>query len=252
MISQRPVAVSPAVGMMQHEWEQRAAEDARFYICTDVPADDASFFASGARDYDRHVRPFLCARAFDPRGKTALEIGCGVGRMTTAFSEEFGEAVGIDVSAEMVKKAQARGVPRARYLLGSGCDLSGVADASVDFVFSYIVFQHIPEKAVILRYFAEAARVLRPGGLFRFHVNGLPYLEVGGVLLEGYLSASPALPPILRNHVPFVRRRRLDTWWGHPVSMREARVVCTRGGLQITDVQGRWTEEMWVSGRKRP
>ena len=250
MSGQRPITASSAAGAMQQEWEQRARENARFYICTDVPSDDASFFASGAQDYDRHVRPFLQAQAFDPQGKTALEIGCGMGRMTAVFAQEFGEVVGIDVSPEMVQKARARGVPGARYLLGSGCDLAGVADSSVDFVFSYIVFQHIPEEAMILRYFEEAGRVLRPGGLFRLHVNGLPHVDIGGILLEGYLSASPRLPAILRGRIPFIRRRRLSTWLGHPAPLSGVRAVCKGSGLEITEVTGKWTAEMWVSGRR--
>ncbi|HMD30961.1 MAG TPA: class I SAM-dependent methyltransferase, partial [Candidatus Acidoferrales bacterium] len=183
--------------------------------------------------------------------KTALEIGCGVGRMTAAFAQEFGEVIGIDVSPEMVKKARARELPGARFLVGSGCDLSGVEDRSADFAFSYIVFQHIPEKAVILRYFEEAARVLRPGGLFRFHVNGLPHVELGSLLIEGYLSTSPRIPRLLHNKIPLARRRRLDSWWGHPVSLRSIRATCARSGLEIAAVTGRWTAEMWVGGRKR-
>jgi SAM-dependent methyltransferase len=50
--------------------------------------------------------------------------------------------------------------------------LGGFAEASLDFVYSYIVFQHIPEVGPIAAYASEAARVLRPGGLFRFQVDG--------------------------------------------------------------------------------
>ncbi len=39
-------------------------------------------------------------------------------------------------------------------------------------MFSYIVFQHIPDRAPVRRYVEEAARVLKPGGLFRFQVDG--------------------------------------------------------------------------------
>jgi hypothetical protein len=36
------------------------------------------------------------------------------------------------------------------------------------------VFQHIPDRRITLGYFEEIGRVLRPGGMFRVHVNGLP------------------------------------------------------------------------------
>ena len=50
--------------------------------------------------------------------------------------------------------------------------LSEFADASLDLVYSFIVFQHIPDRAPIRRYVEEAARVLKPDGLLRFQVDG--------------------------------------------------------------------------------
>ena len=55
---------------------------------------------------------------------------------------------------------------------GSGFDLRPLPDACFDLVFSYIVFQHIPSAAVIRSYVREAGRVLKPGGAFKFQVNG--------------------------------------------------------------------------------
>ena len=48
-----------------------------------------------------------------------------------------------------------------------------------DFTFSFVVFQHIPSKAMIENYVRETARVLRPGGLFKFQLQGDPS-AVGG------------------------------------------------------------------------
>jgi SAM-dependent methyltransferase len=247
-----PEAAQPqnAVEQMRADWNARAQENARFYICTDVPADEASFFASGRDDYDRFVRPFLLKVGFDPRGKRALEIGCGIGRMTRRFAQEFDEVLGIDISEEMVARAQSFGVPRARFEVCSGGDLQIVPDASVDFVFSYIVFQHIPKREIILGYVEEIGRVLRPGGIFRFHVNGLPYARVGGTLLEGYISRSPKLRRVGLRALPFVRRVRPGTWMGHPVSVSDVRSAARRGDLRLTEVTGRWTAHMWVGGKK--
>ncbi len=43
-----------------------------------------------------------------------------------------------------------------------------------DFAFSFIVFQHIPSRAVIENYVREAHRLLRPGALFKFQVTDCP------------------------------------------------------------------------------
>ena len=41
-----------------------------------------------------------------------------------------------------------------------------------DFAFSTIVFQHIPSRDVIYNYVREVNRLLRPGALFKFQVQG--------------------------------------------------------------------------------
>jgi hypothetical protein len=49
-----------------------------------------------------------------------------------------------------------------------------LGDIQFDFAFSYIVFQHIPSREVIYNYAREVNRLLRPGGLFKFQVQGAP------------------------------------------------------------------------------
>ena len=43
-----------------------------------------------------------------------------------------------------------------------------------DFAFSVIVFQHIPSREIIENYVREVHRMLRPGALFKFQVQGSP------------------------------------------------------------------------------
>lgn len=237
---------------MRHDWDERARENARYYICTDIPTDEESFFASGAEDYDRLVRPFLAQHGLNPAQKVALEIGCGIGRMTRCFAQEFAEVIGLDISPEMIEKAKSFHWPSTRFLVGTGRDLSGVAGESIDFTFSYIVLQHIPDRNIILNYIREIARVLRPGGLFRIHMYGVPYVRVGGAVLEGYVSHSPRLRKFGLRNLPFLRRRRAGTWIGHPISLTEIRRALRVTPLEILNVTGRWTQSMWVLGRKAP
>ena len=236
---------------MRKDWDDRARKNARFYICTDIPSGDEEFFASGRADFEQLILPSLASHGFDPSGKVALEIGCGIGRMTRWAAERFEEVIGMDVSEEMVKIARQYGWPGARFVKGSGSDLVGIADASIDFVYSYIVFQHIPDRSVILGYIGEIGRVLRPAGLYCIHVNGLPYLRIGEVLLEGYVSHSPRLRRLGLRALPFLRRRRLGTWSGHPVSVGDIEKTSGRVKLEVLKVRGRWTDDMWVIGRKK-
>jgi SAM-dependent methyltransferase len=235
---------------MRHDWDERARENARYYICTDLPADEQGFFASGSEDYDRLVRPFLAQQGLNPAQKVALEIGCGIGRMTWCFAQEFAEVIGLDISPEMIEKARSFHWPSARFMVGTGMDLDGIESESIHFVFSYIVLQHIPDRNIILNYIREIARVLRPGGLFRIHMYGAPYLQVGHTLLMGYVSQSPRLQRFGLRKLPFLRRHRAGTWIGHPISLLDIRRVLRTVPLEILSVTGRWTESMWVLGRK--
>ncbi len=82
-------------------------------------------------------------------------------------------AHGVDISPVMIEKSKiySADTPNVRTALTNGT-FAYLADASLDFVFSFIVFQHIPDRAPIRRYVEEAARVLKPGGVFRFQLDG--------------------------------------------------------------------------------
>ena len=103
-----------------------------------------------------------------------LEIGCGIGGMTEYLAQVFGEVYGVDVSGEMIRIAKNRLQQVSNVWLkeGSGKDLAEYNDGIFDFVFSFIVFQHIPCRQVILDYIGEAHRVLKPGGIFKFQLQG--------------------------------------------------------------------------------
>ena len=54
----------------------------------------------------------------------------------------------------------------------SGSDISFVKDNYIDFCYSFIVFQHVPDKIIVENYIREVSRVLKPQGIFRFQVRG--------------------------------------------------------------------------------
>jgi SAM-dependent methyltransferase len=237
---------------IRRDWDTRARENARAYInWPDIANEEGAFFASGREDYAKYVTPFLQRMRFDPHGKVGLEIGCGIGRIARRMVEDFEQYIGVDVSPEMIRKASFYELPRATFQAVSGGDLNGIADSSVDFVLSFAVFQHVPDKEAIFSYFAETARVLRPGGIFRLHMKGLWTLALGRLQIEGGFSNSGASFAKTRlTTVPFVRLRYLDTWQGRSIRPAEARGKCESLGLEILETEGEWTTMMWVGGRK--
>ena len=152
--------------------------------------DDAEFFATavdvvrGLRAEARHLR--TAGQPF-PRGLKALEIGCGPGRIMRPLSADFAEIHGMDVSDEMIRLAREklRDIPNAHLHHTGASDLPLFPDESFDFVYSYAVFQHIPSREVVLGYLAEARRVLKPGGILRCQINGLPETSARYTTWEG-------------------------------------------------------------------
>ena len=101
------------------------------------------------------------------KGQTVLDLGAGAGfdcfLAARAVGPE-GRVIGVDMTAEMLDKArcnaQAGGYTNVEFRLGEIEHLP-VADSAVDVVISNCVINLSPDKP---RVFAEAMRVLRPGG----------------------------------------------------------------------------------------
>jgi SAM-dependent methyltransferase len=240
-----------SLAAIRRDWDARARENARAYInWPGIANEEGAFFISGRADYDRYIKPFLKKMEFDPADKVALEIGCGIGRIARWAAADFREYLGVDVSPEMVRKAAGYHIPHATFRSVSGADLTGIPTGSIDFAFSFAVFQHIPDKAAIFNYFAETARVLRHGGIFRLHMKGLWSATVGRWALEAGFSNKPRLLNAGLTRVPFLRLRYLDTWQGCSIRPAEAIAQCESLGLEVLDVEDKWTTMMWVAGRK--
>lgn len=169
--------LEPTLEKMRRDWDERARENARFYVNTErTDWTDEDFFASGQRTVAEEILTDMTniCQGKDPKQMRVLEIGCGAGRVTRALAGLFGEVHGVDVSGEMIALAREalQGLPHARVHQNNGMDLSVVPAVEFDFAFSTIVFQHIPSREVIENYVREVHRLLRPGALFKFQVQG--------------------------------------------------------------------------------
>ncbi len=196
-------------------WDRAAQTDPMWHIATGASADSRTFFESGRRETD----VFLAHTGLrpDPTG-CVLEIGCGIGRMTARLSELYGSVIALDVSSQMLARARVELADRHNisYLLGSGADLVGIGNQSVDVVFSYIVLQHVPTAAGQLEYLREVRRVLKPGG-------------VGAIQVRSTTVVARCLDWIghLRHRV--AGRRTLDRAWRGTRVSRAALVAAATG-----------------------
>lgn len=94
-------------------------------------------------------------------GENICDIGCGYGASAARLATHRDvSVVGLTVSGTQQEIAQARETPGFTCLLADWLDNS-LADASFDHAYAIESSEHMADKA---RFFAEARRVLRPGG----------------------------------------------------------------------------------------
>ena len=152
---------------MRAQWDRRVEHDYRYWMSDGVTTDE-EMWETGRRDFAILLQG-LPKEAL--QNLTALEIGCGVGRLLRAAAQHFGRVIGVDVSQGAISQARRllADLPQVEARLGSGVDLSFLPDASVDFAFTFAALSSMPI-SVIVNYLAELARVLKPGGILRLQV----------------------------------------------------------------------------------
>jgi SAM-dependent methyltransferase len=223
------MADSKVLDNMRQDWNDRAREDPHYYVAFGRRDQDDTEFLATAADVVRAMRGELKrlrppGQPF-PKSLKALEIGCGPGRLMRPLSADFTEIHGIDISDEMIRLAaqRLRDIPHAHVYHTGKSDLSMFPDESFDFVYSYAVFQHIPSRDVVLGYLAEARRVLKPGGILKCQINGLPETSA-----------------------------RYTTWAGVRIHSEDIVDFVLRHDFQLLALDGVSTQYMWTTWRKQP
>lgn len=218
-----PHELERTLDKMRQDWDERARENARFYVNTErTDWTDEDFFESGRRTVQEEILTDMIniCQGKDPKQMKVIEIGCGAGRVTRALAELFGEVHAVDVSGEMVALAREAlaDLPNAHVYQNNGMDLSVLPPGPYDFAFSSIVFQHIPSREIIENYVREVHRLLRPGALFKFQVQGDPNVE-----------SDPD-----------------DTWLGVPFTDQQAVEMAERCGFEPRYRHGAGSQYFWL------
>lgn len=216
---------------MSDFWDERAREDALFFVDDRLrydrdrgTGDEAWFWAEGERLLDELLQR-SDAPAIAPDA-VALDLGCGVGRFTRVLADRTAHVHAVDVSSEMLERAQQMLASHGNveFHHGDGVSLP-LPDASVDVAVSFVVFQHIPDPLVTLGYIRELGRVLRPGGWAVFQLSNDPAVHRVG-------RADLARPRLLDR---VLRRTPQGTddpaWLGSAVTIEQLDGALADGGL---------------------
>jgi SAM-dependent methyltransferase len=222
------------------DWEELAEADPLWAILAgpevrDGRWDTDTFFATGEQEIAELMEQVARVGGLE-RTERALDFGCGVGRLTRALGTRFDEAVGVDISEEMVRLAHELNAeaPGCTFVVNARPDLSVFETSSFDLVYTTLVLQHLPRRELLRGYLAEFLRVLRPGGLAVFQT--LAHLP-----LPLHLQPRRRAYNVLRRvGVPggvLLKRLRLTPTRLLAISEQDVRATVERGGGKVELVE---------------
>ncbi len=147
-----------------------------FFAAIDFDSLDITFPVCYSNELEKTIKRyehFWLPRFFDlPSAGVALDLGCGFGRSIDWMQNRFTSVVGIDISETAVALARKR-FKAAENVSFLTCDGNGlpacINDNSVDFIYCFTVFQHIPREFT-LAYLNDFHRVLTQGGKVIFNL----------------------------------------------------------------------------------
>jgi RimJ/RimL family protein N-acetyltransferase/SAM-dependent methyltransferase len=113
------------------------------------------------KPFDRKMLDWLIEKV--ARLGPICDLGCGPGQVAAYVHERGAEAMGIDLSNEMIRQAQLLN-PQIRFEQGNILELTNIADASLGGVAAFYSLLHLP-RASVVKGLSEINRVLRSGGV---------------------------------------------------------------------------------------
>jgi SAM-dependent methyltransferase len=226
-------------------WTELGGSDPMWAALTDTGKggswDAGEFLRTGRAEIDA-VLALLRRRGLEPALGTALDFGCGPGRLSAGLgSAGFAKVIGVDVSPTMLAKAKeilpAELADVCEFRLNEGTDLASVGDGSVDLVYTCRVLQHMPRE-LSHGYIREFMRIAAPGGAVVFQIPSEPMPGVVGTVLR-------------RAPAPVLNRLRKGMQMHGTSAAEISRLVADEGGVTVsieddTSAGPRWRSNLYV------
>jgi ubiquinone/menaquinone biosynthesis C-methylase UbiE len=230
---------------MEQFWDERAKEDAPYYVDNLLEygqADMDRFWAGGERVVDQILKRLEVE--LQP-GDEVVEVGAGLGRLTRVLADRATRVWAFDISSEMLRQARELNeqLANVEWIHGDGTTLQPVEDGAATVCFSFVVFQHVPDPAITLGYVREMGRVLRSGGWSAFQVSNDPSVhKPHNPSLAGRIKAAFRRGPRGQSH---------PAWLGSAVDLDELTRVAAEAGMDVERVDGAGTQFCLVLLRRR-
>ena len=217
------------------------------WVFNNATGDDltlAEFVATGDDEVPAYLETFGLR---DPSNqhKTLVEIGAGIGRMTCAFTREYGAVIAGDLDQGFLERCYETvgrfgKTERLRTLeIADGRTLN-LPPNSADVAFSYITLQHCNEDDA-LELASESVRVVRPGGKIVLNFRG-PAMSDPFVIPAGAVVRSLYRVPKVGD---WLSRQRAVTRLAWQASRLRPDEVIGPLAAQITDI------EVWTNPKSK-
>lgn len=120
---------------------------------------------------DQWTGPFIKVLA-QANVSTVLDLGCGTGNDVLRLARAGFQATGFDYSKEAIGQAQAKAALNAGFMVADMARPLPFPNDCFDAVMSNVA-AHMFSDVVTRSIFGEVRRIVRPNGLFLFHLNAL-------------------------------------------------------------------------------
>ena len=172
----------------KHNWEDLAELDPLWAILSFSEYrfgkwDTVRFFKTGDEEISKVMQACL-QLGYPKETEYVLDFGCGVGRCTRALAKYFKQCYGVDISENMIAKANElnSSISNCTFTVNYEADLRIFSDDYFDMIYTTAVLQHIPSTHLIRNYILEFLRILKAGGILVFQLpHSIPLLYKVGV-----------------------------------------------------------------------
>lgn len=178
------------------DWDELAKLDAKWAILTASDKKynkwtEKEFFKTGELEINKLLKLIKDLNLKVQFG-TALDFGCGIGRVTYALSGYYNKVYGVDISEKMIFEAKKYFLKNKKiiFIQNTRNDLGCFKNNQFDLIYSLITLQHIPDKNQIRSYLNEFIRILRPGGILYFQmptISNYSFIKLSLLKVRGLL-----------------------------------------------------------------
>lgn len=256
----------------EKDWEQKAKENPLFAIMSEKVFENSTgnptieevniLYAKGEKLWTSYLQPCIERFSIDISKCTIAEFGCGMGRLLRVPALGGANVYGIDISETQLNLAQKYFPKTANvnWVLYQNGKYTNIKEASVDFVYSFAVLQHIPNTNDLIVAIREMSRIMKAGGVLKiqlpvfgspfgnFRYNGrYPFLckNFGDTALVGYWKKSFGV------RLPVIKLLRNNYWGRIGVSTSEIIHILNTFGIEVKIYEYNVTPNLtWITGVK--